>query len=73
MNTGLVVSMRLLYALLVWVAASILVSLLGSLLLILDMPVATLIGNFLKTFSFLIGFLAAVGYYLQGRPPTRPV
>lgn len=64
--------MKLLYSLVVWVAASILVYLLGVILLILSVPIATAIGELLKTYSILIGFLVAVGYYLRGTPPARP-
>ena len=58
--------LKILYAIIVWIVVTIVLSLFGGLLVTVDQEVTVKIGQFLKDHSMIIGFLAGLCYYVWG-------
>lgn len=65
--------LRILYAIIVWVVAAIVLWLLGGLLLHVTEPTTHAIGGFLKAQAGLIGFLCGLVYFFFGDHTVRRV
>lgn len=61
---------KALTALAVWIITTLALVLLGGLLIALGQQVTTVVGEFLKDNSLLIGFLCGIVYFFFGSPYT---
>lgn len=63
---------RLVLAVCVGVIVSLVLVLLGVLLISIEATLAVNVGTFLKTYSYAFGVIAAIWYFLTGKPTLTP-
>jgi uncharacterized Tic20 family protein len=62
---------KIIAAIIVWVAVALLVAFVGSLIVTVDQEQIRALGTFLKENSGLLGFLAGAAFLIWGRLPAR--